>query len=129
MPVDTAEFHCWYSPDRDLARQKGRLLLQKFGLFLKGRVVDLGCGEGAFLLALMERGNQDVLGIESNAELVRLAESLNVPVVQKDLLQFLRERKAEIATYLYINVMEHVPFEYNIELLRIIPVGSRLIIQ
>jgi len=129
MPVDTADFHCWYSADLDSARQKGRLLLQKFGRFLRGRVVDLGCGEGAFLLALMERGNQDVLGIESNAELVKLAESLNVPVIQKDLLQFLRERKVEIATYLYIDVIEHVPFEYNIELLRIIPVGSRLIIQ
>lgn len=127
--VDSAEFHCWYCRDRESAREKGRYLLQKFGGFIKGPVVDLGCGEGAFLLALIDIGQKDVLGIELNEELASMAESFGVPVVRKDILQYFRESSAKVGTYLYIDVVEHVSFEFNLELLRQLPPGSRLILQ
>jgi SAM-dependent methyltransferase len=127
--VGSAEYHCWYSSDIESAREKGRYLLNKFSHFLKGPVVDLGCGEGAFLLALIETGKKDVLGVESNGELANLAESFGVPVACKDLLQYFRETKPPVATYLYVDVIEHVPFEVNVELLSLIPAGSRLIVQ
>src|SRR5215475_7723131 len=117
MTVDSAEFHCWYSSDRESALKKGDYLLKKFARFVREPVVDLGCGEGAFLLALLESGTKDVLGVESNAELASLAESFNVPIVRKDLLQFFRESEARAATYLYIDVIEHVPFDINMKLL------------
>lgn len=129
MPVESAEYHCWYSPDRVSALEKGRYLLRKFGKFLREPIVDLGCGEGAFLLALIEAGKKDVLGVESNAELASLAESFGVPVVRKDVLQFFRDSEQRVATYLYIDVVEHVAFDLNMELLGLIPSGSRVILQ
>ena len=129
MSVEAGEFHCWYSADIQEARKKGRFVLGKFGKYLKGPVVDLGCGEGALLLALQESGKKDVLGVESNKELADLAESWGVPIRRKDLLTYLREEVLEAATYVYTDVVEHVPFAVNVEVLERLPEGSRLILQ
>jgi SAM-dependent methyltransferase len=125
-----AEFHCWYAPDRDEALRKGRFIYEKFRPFFRpGRIIELGCGEGALLLWLIENGMLDVVGVDSNEELCELARSFGVTVVQCDLLEFLRSNRPKPGMYLYIDVIEHVPFEYNIELLKLIPVGSRLLLQ
>jgi trans-aconitate methyltransferase len=129
MPIESAEFHCWYAPDRKAARKKGLDILSKFGKHLKGRVIDLGCGEGSLLLVLQEQGRTNLLGIESNAQLADLAESWGVPVRRKDLLQYVREEQLDVATYIYTDVVEHVPFEVNLEVMERLPAGSRLIIQ
>lgn len=129
MGIESAEFHCWYSTDLAEARKKGQFVLGKFAQYLKGPVVDLGCGEGAFLLALQQHGKKDVLGVESNKQLADLAESWGVPIVRKDLLAYLREEQLEAATYVYTDVVEHVPFEVNVEVLERLPGGSRLILQ
>jgi SAM-dependent methyltransferase len=129
MGVEAGEFHCWYSTDIAEARKKGQYALDKFGKYLQGPVVDLGCGEGALLLALRESGKQDLLGVESNKELADLAESWGVPIVRKDLLEYLRQEKLEIGTYVYTDVVEHVPFEVNMEVMERLPAGSRLILQ
>lgn len=129
MRAESPEFQCWFTPDEPSTREKGRYLLKKFGGFIRERVIDLGCGEGALLLALAEIGKKNILGVELNAELAVLARSFGLPVVQKDILQFLREVEPEVATYFYLDVIEHVTFDDNLELLRLLPVGSRLIIQ
>ena len=129
MDQGSAELHCWYSPDIGEARRKGQYVLGKFGRFLRGKIVDLGCGEGALLLALRESGNDSILGVETNAELASLAESWGVPIVRQDLLTYLRSEKLEVGTYIYTDVVEHVPFEVNVEVLRRLPAGSRVIIQ
>lgn len=131
MPeVHAAEYHCWYGADRDSALLKGRFTLQKFGGYLRpGFVVDLGCGEGGLLLALKESGRSEILGVESNAELCTLAASFGVPVIQKDLRVFLQDAPPPKAVYFYVDVIEHVPFEFNLDVLSRIPGGSRLILQ
>ncbi len=129
MTSDSPEFHCWYSLDRAAAERKGRIILQKFGRFLKGPVTDLGCGEGATLVALSADGRSDLLGVELNDQLATLAKSSGVTIVKQDILEFFSSRKPTPGTYLYIDVIEHVPFDYNSRLLASIPVGSRLIIQ
>ena len=129
MTIEAGEFHCWYSADIGEARRRGQYMMGTFGKYLKGRVVDLGCGEGTFLLALLESGRKDLLGVESNKELADLAESWGVPIARKDLLGYLREEKLEAGTYVYTDVIEHVPFEVNLEVLSRLPAGSRIIIQ
>lgn len=125
-----AEFHCWYAPDRNSALEKGRFALQKFGQFLRpGPIVDLGCGEGGLLLALQELGRREILGVESNPELCELAESFGAPVTRMDLLEYFQESKPRCASYVYLDVMEHVPFDFNVQLIGALPVGSRLILQ
>ncbi len=129
MTIEAGEFHCWYSADIGEARKKGQYALGKFGKYLRGRVVDLGCGEGALLLALRESGKKDLLGVESNKELADLAESWGVAIARKDLLEYLREETLESGTFVYTDVAEHVPFEVNLEVLERLPFGSRLILQ
>jgi hypothetical protein len=129
MGNEAAEFHCWYSSDIEQARKKGRYILQKFGRYFKGPIVELGCGEGAVLLVLKESGKADVEGVESNPELAALAESWGVPIVRKDMLQYLVETQPKVATYLYIDVVEHLPFDANLKVLERLPAGSRLVIQ
>jgi trans-aconitate methyltransferase len=106
MPIECADFPCWYAPDRNAARKKGLDILSKFEKHLKGRVIDLGCGEGSLLLVLQEQGRTNLLGIESNAQLADLAESWGVPVKRKDLLQYVREEQLDVATYIYTDVLE-----------------------
>ena len=129
MTSDSPEFHCWYSLDRESAERKGRIILQKFARFLKGPVTDLACGEGATLLALAAEGHMDLIGVELNERLASLAEAPNVTIVNQDVLEFLNSRAPRTGTYLYIDVIEHLPFDYNSRLFASIPVGSRLIIQ
>jgi hypothetical protein len=126
---DSPEFHCCYSLDRDSAERKGRIILQKFGPFLKGPVTDLACGEGATLLALAAEGRSDLIGVELNDRLATLAKSSGVTIVKQDLLEYLASRNPGTGTYLYIDVIEHLPFDYNSRLFASIPIGSRLIIQ
>jgi SAM-dependent methyltransferase len=130
MAVSAAEFHCWYAGDRDTALHKGRFAVLKFGQFLRpGPVVDLGCGEGGLLLALEESGRSDLLGVEFNSELCALAESFGVRVIHTDLQRYLASGALSPATYFYLDVIEHVPFELNVNLFAALPQGSRLILQ
>ncbi len=125
-----AEFHCWYAPDKSSALQKGKFTLEKFGRYLRpGPVVDLGCGEGGLLLALQEAGRNEILGIESNPELCELAKSFGLPLLQADISDYLRRGDMQPATYFYVDVVEHVPFEFNEQLFAALPAGSRLIVQ
>ena len=130
MNSKAAEFHCWHAPTREEALRKGEYLGQLYRRFLRdGWVVELGCGEGAFLMWLKQQGNDRVIGVESNEELCSLGESFGVPMVRADLLEYLRGQPLEKAVYLYLDVMEHVEFSINLEVLRRIPAGSRLILQ
>lgn len=129
MTSDSPEFHCWCSLDRESPEPKGRIILQKFGRFLEGPVTVLGCGEGATLLALATEGRTDLIGVELNDELAGLARSSGGALIKQDLLEFLASRKPGIGTYLYIDVIEHLSFDYHIRLLSAIPIGSRVILQ
>lgn len=125
-----AEFDCWHARNRDEALAKGRNLVAMYaGDWNHQRVVDLGCGEGALLLALQERGITDVTGVDTNAELLAMARSFGLPVQQSDLLSFLRGVDAAAAVFTYLDVIEHLPFDVNLEVFQRIPAGSRLIIQ
>jgi SAM-dependent methyltransferase len=127
---DAAEFHCWYAADRDAALRKGRFAILKFGRFLRsGRVVDLGCGEGGLLLALQASGRNEILGIEPNAELCALGTSFGVPILRTDLVKYCEAGALPVATYFYIDVVEHVPFDLNLRVFASLPRGCRIILQ
>lgn len=126
----SSEFHCWHASDLATALSKGRFIVEKFARFLRpGPVVDLGCGEGALLLALKEAGHTDLTGVDSNRELCALAASFGVRVMQADLHQYLTSAGLPRATFFYLDVIEHVPFELNARLFGALPQGSRLIVQ
>jgi SAM-dependent methyltransferase len=124
------EFHCWPAATREEALCKGEYLGSIYRAFLKDApVVDLGCGEGALLLWLKEHGHTRVLGVDSNQELCRRAESWGVPVVRSDLLDYVRSNGREPGLFFYLDVIEHVSFEVNEQVFARLPLGSRLIVQ
>jgi hypothetical protein len=130
MDSRPAEFHCGYAANEKEAIEKGRLILEKFEKYINlSPIIDLGCGEGAMLLALMRGGRKEILGVDSNEELLRIARQLQVPLVESDIWDFLKTATLRPAVYFYLDVMEHVSLEQNLELFRRLPVGSRLILQ
>jgi SAM-dependent methyltransferase len=130
MDSRPAEFHCGYAANEKEAIEKGRYILSKFEKFINlPSIVDLGCGEGVMLLALKQTGRKDILGVDSNEELLQIARSLQVPLVESDIWEFLHRETLRPAVYFYLDVMEHVSLEQNLDLLGRIPVGSRLIVQ
>ena len=130
MDSRPAEFHCGYAANEQEALEKGRGILEKFGKYIKeGQIVDLGCGEGALLLALKRAGKKQILGVDSNEELLGIARTFDVPLVENDIWEYLKSETLRQAVYFYLDVMEHVSLEQNLELMRRLPVCSRLIIQ
>jgi len=124
------EVHCWYAATREEALRKGQYLHGHYGAFLNhSKVIELGCGEGAFLLWLQQNTDKEVLGVDSNAYLCALGRSFGGNLEEADLLEYLRRNKNTPAVYLYLDVVEHVPFDVNYQVLQGIPAGSRLILQ
>ncbi len=81
------------------------------------------------LLALKRAGKKQILGVDSNEELLCIARTFDVPLVENDIREYLKSETLRQAVYFYLDVMEHVSLEQNLELMRRLPVGSRLIIQ
>ncbi len=125
------EFHCLYSDNTQEFLNRGKCLYSKFSSFLdKDRpVIDLGCGDGCFLAYLKGMGFNDILGVESNDRLYEHCRKLNLPVEHSDILDYLKTNARKDAAYLYIDTVEHLSFDYNLEVLKRIPVSGSLIIQ
>ena len=89
-------------------------------LFLnRRRVFDLGCGRGEFVELLSERG-VDVLGVDSQAEMVEFCRERGLRVVQEEIFAFLARLPHESAEGFFIaQVVEHLPPEKIVELLRL----------
>ena len=91
MDYRPAEFHCGYSETEMDVLAKGRGVLQKYGSFLNHPLlIDLGCGEGALLLALKRAGHKEIFGVDSNEELLRIARTVDVPLVESDIWEYLK---------------------------------------
>lgn len=96
--------------------------------------IDIGCGMGFALLALKQLGYTDVRGIDSDAGQVEAARSHGLDVEQvADSAAYLRELPNTFATVLLMDVLEHVPAEDQLLLLRAIHramlPGGRLLVQ
>jgi hypothetical protein len=110
MDSRPAEFHCGYAASEQEALEKGRGILVKFGKYIKeGPIVDLGCGGGALLLAVKCAGIKQFLGVDSNEELLRLACTFDVLLMESQMWEFLRSGPLEVAIYFYLDGVEHIP--------------------
>lgn len=73
------------------------------------RILDLGCGHGAFLYFLKQAGYVDIAGVDISAEQVSLAHKLGILEVQQaDSLDFLSEQiPGSVGVVLLMDVVEH----------------------
>lgn len=84
------------------------------------RIVDLGCGPGYFLGWLQRKGYKNVIGVDDSDALLTMAKRLGVPVVQDDLLHFLKESNETFDVISLFHVLEHFTVDSGTELLRLI---------
>lgn len=75
------------------------------------RVVDLACGEGAFVGLLAEAGHE-VLGVDADPGCVARARGAGLPIVHADVFDWLAAQPAESVDGLFnAHLVEHLPFE------------------
>lgn len=102
--------------------------------FLTGyeRVLDLGCGLGGFVKLLRDNGI-DAYGVDSDPACIAAARQHDLPVVEADVLDHLRELEpASLDAIFSAHMVEHMPYEVvltTIELAqRALRPGGRLLL-
>lgn len=97
------------------------------------RVVDLGCGYGAFLYFMQKRGYRHTKGIDASPEMVGAAEKLGINGVHHgNLVAFLKDQPDEsVDVITAIDLIEHFTKEELFELVslmhRVLKRGGRVI--
>jgi len=87
------------------------------------RILELGCGTGAFLKLLREEGYQNILGIEIGEEQLSVAKRLGIreKIIQADILNFLKNKnKEKYDVICAFDVLEHFTKDELMELLELI---------
>lgn len=103
------------------------------GLGSEARILDLGCGNGAFLKLLKQKGYPRVCGVDISEEQVRIAVDTGCDAVVADVFDYLAERKDQFDAVVGLDFIEH--FQKD-ELMTLVPLmhdalkpGGRLILQ
>ena len=97
------------------------------------KVLDLGCGYGAFLHFMRERGYRSAQGVDSSIEMVEAATKLGITeITHGDLFSFLKEKPDEsIDVITAIDIIEHFTkseiFDLVAEMKRVLKKGGRII--
>jgi len=95
--------------------------------------LDLGCGSGDLILALRSVGFHDVIGVDLGPEQVAIARSRGVPVVQANILEYLRESDQTFDLIFAFDVVEHFTKDEVLDLFALIwkhlKPGGRVILQ
>jgi len=83
------------------------------------KIVDLGCGYGAFLYFLQKEGYRNARGVDISREQVEAARKMGMTnIYQGDLLEFLHNHPGEFECVTALDVMEHFSKENVLPLLR-----------
>lgn len=95
--------------------------------------IDLGCGRGEWLELMKEKGLQ-VYGIDLDEGMLSACKERNLPAIQKDALQALKELPNESQVIVSgFHIAEHLPFDVlqNVvqEALRVLKPGGLLILE
>ena len=131
--VKEREFHCFFAESAAERAAKKECLKPFLRYFEKCKAIaDLGSGDGVFLEALMlQYPGKRVSGVELNGELIALIKE-KVPgadIFKDDALSFVREKGASYDGYVLSDLIEHLDFEVNMDLLTLFPTGSTIFIK
>src|SRR5260221_4103047 len=94
------------------------------------RVLEIGCGQGSFLLSLKNKYGTDPVGLELNQKAVLKAVSLGLKVYHADLNSFSPENREAFNVICLFQVLEHIaePIPFLQHALTMLKPGGRLII-
>lgn len=95
------------------------------------KVLEVGCGKGAFVQHLCQRLNLDVQGIELNSSAVLSAQASKIPVFKRDVYKLAQEKTEFFDAVCTFQVLEHVPKpkEFINALISLLKPGGKLIIS
>ena len=95
------------------------------------RVLDVGCGYGAFIERLRQNESIEVIGIEQNKNAIEFASKINLPVFDLTLEQISENHKEYFDIVSAFQVLEHVtdPLQFLKDLITLIKPGGKLIIS
>ena len=112
------ENHFRGSRDIVAERQREYLGLLPASITSDTPLVDLGCGRGEWLRVLEENGIAAV-GVDSNTVCVAECKEAGLPVIEKDLLDYLSEQPdRSVGAVTMFQVLEHLPFPILVDVLR-----------
>lgn len=108
----------------------GRLLPSDKG----SKVLEIGCGYGAFLYFLKKEGYGNISGIDVSPDSVHQAKSFGIESVQvADAFSFLNGRKEEFDVIFALDVLEHLTkdelFDFGDAVQRALRKGGRFVVQ
>lgn len=95
------------------------------------RVLEVGCGKGAFVQRLREEIEIEAIGIELNESAVNYAAQLEIPVYLENLLDLSKQAAETYDAVCAFQVLEHVanPKEFIIACLELVKPGGKLILS
>lgn len=96
-----------------------------FLLPLDGPLLDVGCGRGDWLAYLAEQGENDAIGIDSNASTVERCRSRGLHAEQADAFDWLSRHTGEYAAITLMQVIEHIPRSRLAEMLAALAAALR----
>jgi 2-polyprenyl-3-methyl-5-hydroxy-6-metoxy-1,4-benzoquinol methylase len=96
-----------------------RILLPHLSKDRNARILDVGCGDGRYMKALVENGYYNIFGIDISEEQVEDARNrLGLDrVAVADALEFLRAQERHYDAILMIDILEHLDLDYSIKVL------------
>lgn len=100
----------WAEGYEDVLRRQYESYLPLIPRVPGGRVLDIGCGAGEFLIFLKEHGIEGV-GIDLEAREVERARARGLEVFQAEAIEFLKKTDEKFAAISLIEVVEHIPLE------------------
>ncbi len=88
----------------------------------ESRIVDLGCGHGAFLYFLARAGYTQIEGVDTSPQQVKFAHQLGISQAERgDVIEFLgRHEEASLNAILLMDVIEHLEPQELFDLLDLV---------
>jgi SAM-dependent methyltransferase len=95
---------------RPRAAYLGHLISHYLPQARASRIIDLGCGHGAFLYFLSRAGYTKIAGVDTSAQQIELAHRLGIPQAELgDVAEFLARREdGSLDAVLLMDVIEHL---------------------
>lgn len=120
-------------PDRRRSRVFHALYGNELPEDESARILDLGCGHGAFLAYLRHVGYTNASGVDASPEQVSLAKDAGLHVETGDVVEFLTATKEQFSLITAFDLLEHLGLDEALELLdlayRVLEPGGSLVFQ